>query len=192
LLAGLRRALGTIGAATAAATAALAASALWRRCARSEWFRLLQLGFAFTRRTRRTRLLLATLFAALALAASALAAGALLRLLGLLLLTALALAASGTLTALAPRLLAAAATLLLARSFARPLLELADLLVHVAARLVLRLEADLVMPAVRAALPAFRVGLLAGGAGDAFWQRHRESARIVHFRRWTTTAAGRC
>jgi hypothetical protein len=187
LLPGLRRTLGTIRTATAAATTALARSAFRRRCTRREWFRLLKLSFAFARRTRRTRLLLATLIAPLVLASGPL----LLRLLGLLLLlTALALAASGTLTALA--LLRTAATLFLERSLARPLLELADLLIHVAARLVLRLEADFVMPAVRAASPAFRVGLFTGGAGDAFWERHRESARIVHFRRWTKTGAGRC
>ncbi|HET8774075.1 MAG TPA: hypothetical protein VFP80_09800 [Thermoanaerobaculia bacterium] len=65
--------------------------------------------------------------------------------------------------------------LVLPRCFsARALLEVAQLLVHVPRRLPLVLEAQLVMAAVRAALPSLGIGLLAGGAKDAFRERHRE------------------
>ncbi|HEV7242123.1 MAG TPA: hypothetical protein VGQ36_23030 [Thermoanaerobaculia bacterium] len=55
----------------------------------------------------------------------------------------------------------------------RPLLVLAHLLVHETQRLTLLLEAQFVVPAVRAPLPSFRIGLLTGGAKDAFRERHR-------------------
>ena len=71
------------------------------------------------------------------------------------------------------------------------LLEVADLLLHEAARLLFLLRLRLVVAAVRAASPTFWIRLLAGFAGDAFRQRHPESARIVHFGQWTKTAAGR-
>ena len=64
--------------------------------------------------------------------------------------------------------------LLLAHGSARPLFELADLLFHVPLRLAHLPETQLVMAAVRAALPSLGIGLLAGRAKDAFWQRHRE------------------
>ena len=65
-------------------------------------------------------------------------------------------------------------SLFLAATFSCALLELADLLVHVPRRLPVVLETQLVMAAVRAALPSFRIGLLTGGAKDAFRERHRE------------------
>lgn len=60
------------------------------------------------------------------------------------------------------------------------LLELAELAVHVPAGLVLLPVAELVIAAVRAAFPTFRICLFAGAADDAFWEGHCESARIVH------------
>jgi hypothetical protein len=54
------------------------------------------------------------------------------------------------------------------------LLELTDLALHVLALLRVVAEADLVVAAIRAALPTLRVGLLARRADDAFWQRHGE------------------
>lgn len=97
------------------------------------------------------------------------AARLLLLLFSLLLLRSLALAIA----------LASVAGLLLLRSlvlarFPGPLLELAHLLFHVPERLALVFEAQLVVPAVRAALPSFRIGLFTCGAKDAFRERHRE------------------
>ncbi len=63
---------------------------------------------------------------------------------------------------------------LLLATLSRALLELADFLVHVPRRLAALLEAQLVMAAVRATLPSFRIGLLTGGAKDTFRERHRE------------------
>lgn len=91
----------------------------------------------------------------------------------------LAVAATRT-AALTSAALLACGTLFLAR-LAGALLELTDLLLHEPARLVVLLRAQFVMAAVRAALPAFRVGLPAACTGDGFRQRHRKSARIVHF-----------
>jgi hypothetical protein len=61
------------------------------------------------------------------------------------------------------------------------LLELAHFLVHVPPGLLFLAVAQLVMPAIRAALPSLGIGAFAGRAKDAFRQRHRKSARIVHF-----------
>lgn len=54
------------------------------------------------------------------------------------------------------------------------LLELAHLFVHVPRGLPGLLETQLVMAAVRAALPSFRIGLLTGGAKDTLRERHLE------------------
>jgi 6-pyruvoyltetrahydropterin/6-carboxytetrahydropterin synthase len=75
---------------------------------------------------------------------------------------------------------AAGATLVLALR-ALLLLELRDLAGHELARLRVLLHAGLVMAAIGAATPPLGVRLGALSANDAFRQRHRESARIVHF-----------
>ncbi|HUP60855.1 MAG TPA: hypothetical protein VNA69_10595 [Thermoanaerobaculia bacterium] len=67
------------------------------------------------------------------------------------------------------------------RSFPGALLELAHFFVHEAPRLRLLFPAQLVMAAVGAALPTFGIRFPARAAEDAFWKRHRKSARIVHF-----------
>jgi hypothetical protein len=59
------------------------------------------------------------------------------------------------------------------RLFPGALLELAHLLLHVPRRLPVLFQAHLVVPAVRAALPSLGIGLLTGGAKDAFRERHR-------------------
>jgi hypothetical protein len=64
--------------------------------------------------------------------------------------------------------------LVLPRLPAGALLELAHLLLHVSRRLPLLLEAQLVVAAVRAALPSLGIALLTCGAKDAFRERHRE------------------
>jgi hypothetical protein len=87
---------------------------------------------------------------------------------------------------------AAAAALILPRSLPGALLELAHLLLHVAASLRVLLRAELVVTAVRAALPALGIGTFAARAKDGFWQRHRKSARIVHFGPWTNPGGARC
>jgi hypothetical protein len=74
---------------------------------------------------------------------------------------------------------------------AETLLEFLNLAVHELPDLDVLPEAGLVMAAVGATPPTLGIGLLAGGAQDAFRQRHRESRRIVHFGPWTT-AARRC
>jgi 6-pyruvoyltetrahydropterin/6-carboxytetrahydropterin synthase len=61
------------------------------------------------------------------------------------------------------------------------LLELRDLAGHELARLRVLPHAGLVMSAIRAAPPPLGVRLVALSANNAFRQRHRESARIVHF-----------
>lgn len=101
-------------------------------------------------------------------------------LLWLLRLSALRLLLSRTL-AIAALALAVARLLRLLRPLVLPsglpacaLLEIAHLLVHVPRRLPLVLQAQLVMAAVWAALPSLGIGLLAGGAQDAFRERHRE------------------
>lgn len=91
----------------------------------------------------------------------------------------LAIAASRT-AAWTSAALLAGGTLFLAR-LAGALLEFTDLLLHEPSRLLVLFRAQLVMAAVGAALPAFRVGFPAPCAGDGFRQRHRKSARIVHF-----------
>jgi hypothetical protein len=63
---------------------------------------------------------------------------------------------------------------ILAHLLARALFELADFFLHVPLRLAHLLDAQLVVPAVRATLPSLGIGLLARRAKDAFWQRHRE------------------
>jgi hypothetical protein len=79
-----------------------------------------------------------------------------------------------------PVALAPVAGLLLLRPLVLPhfpagaLLEFAHLLVHVTRGVPLLLEAQLVVPAVRAALPSLGIGLLTCGAKDAFRERHRE------------------
>jgi hypothetical protein len=72
------------------------------------------------------------------------------------------------------RLLRLARFLFLAHGLAGPLLEFADLLLHVPLRLARLFQAQLVVPAVRAALPSLGIGLFARRAKYAFWQRHRE------------------
>jgi hypothetical protein len=59
------------------------------------------------------------------------------------------------------------------RLFPGALLELAHLFLHVSRRLPVLLQAHLVVPAVRAALPSLGIGLLTGGAQDTFRERHR-------------------
>jgi hypothetical protein len=100
-------------------------------------------------------------------------------LLRLLLLAALLLLLSRTLAVALPlavaRLLRLLRPLVLPRRLpARALLEIAQFLVHVPRRLPLVLEAQLVMAAVRAALPSLGIGLLTRGAKDTFRERHRE------------------
>jgi hypothetical protein len=95
------------------------------------------------------------------------------------------------LIALTTRTLFAGRTIFLARD-ARPLFELPNLPLHEAARVVVLFAADLVVPAIRAPLPSLGIGPLAGRAGDAFRQRHRKSARIVHFESWMKAGAKRC
>lgn len=63
---------------------------------------------------------------------------------------------------------------------ASALFELLHLPVDEAPRLRVPLLLDLAETTVGTALPSFRVGLFAARAEDAFRQRHRESARIVH------------
>jgi hypothetical protein len=127
------------------------------------------------RRTRKARLL-RTLRLGLLLWLRATAVAAALRL-------AFTATAGALLLAIAAFALTAAiarGTFFLAR-LAGALLELTDLLFHVAARLLVLLRTDLVVAAVRTAFPAFRIRLFATCAGDGFRQRHRKSARIVHF-----------
>lgn len=70
--------------------------------------------------------------------------------------------------------LAALRTLVATRGLgAGPLLELADLLLHIPPRLLFMAAPELVMPAVRAALPPLGISLFAGGAKDGFRERHR-------------------
>ena len=174
LLTGLLRLRGAIRTAASAATATPALRLLARRS-----FDLL-LRTLRVRIARRAlllllpllvRLILATTAAAL-LARTALAAGlVLLRLtlsLTLLLLRTVAAAGTATLRPLAFRLAAGA------------LLELAHLSLHVFACLRVLLRAELVMSAIRAALPSLGIGFAAGAAEDTFRERHRETARIVH------------
>jgi hypothetical protein len=97
----------------------------------------------------------------------------LLRAAALFLRLALTVAAIALALPLALRLLRLLA-LVLARLLAGALLEIAQLLVHVARRLALLLQAELVMPAIRAALPSLGIGLLTGRAKDTFRERHRE------------------
>jgi hypothetical protein len=66
-----------------------------------------------------------------------------------------------------------------------PLLELLDLPLHVLADRAVLAGAHLVETTERAAFPTFGVGLPAGAAQDAFWQRHCRAGRIVHFRQWS-------
>jgi 6-pyruvoyltetrahydropterin/6-carboxytetrahydropterin synthase len=61
------------------------------------------------------------------------------------------------------------------------LFELGDLARHELARLRVLPRAELVVAAIGTAAPPLGVRLLARGAHDAFGQRHRKSARIVHF-----------
>lgn len=60
------------------------------------------------------------------------------------------------------------------------LLELLHLAVEEAAALRLTPDFDVAEAAVRTPFPALGICLLAARAEDAFWQGHRESARIVH------------
>lgn len=64
--------------------------------------------------------------------------------------------------------------LFLAARLAGPLLELADLFLHEPPRLRILLRAQLIVAAIRAALPSFRIGFPAGGTENAFRERHRE------------------
>jgi len=76
---------------------------------------------------------------------------------------------------------AAAGAALLFFLSAVTLLELGDIASHELARLHVLPVARLVVAAVRAAAPPLGVRPFARGADDTFRQRHRESARIVHF-----------
>jgi len=78
------------------------------------------------------------------------------------------------------RLLTRALLVLLPR-LAGALLELADLSVHEFTSLAVLTGPELVVAAIGAAFPTFRIALFARAADDAFWEGHRESARIVHF-----------
>jgi 6-pyruvoyltetrahydropterin/6-carboxytetrahydropterin synthase len=83
---------------------------------------------------------------------------------------------------LRPSLAAAAAGAALLFSLrALALLELGHLARQELSGLRLLPAAQLVMAAIRASAPPFRVRPFARGAENAFRQRHRESARIVHF-----------
>ena len=64
-------------------------------------------------------------------------------------------------------------SLLVTLRLAGSLLELLQFLLHEAARLRILLETDRVVSAVRAAPPAFRIGMVAVRAEDAFRQGHR-------------------
>jgi hypothetical protein len=148
-----------------ARTAAPAPSASAPRC-------LLQLACGRRLRflLRRARLLLRTLWLLRTRSASALLLLLLLRAALLLLLRTLAVArtlllplaiASSALVALALTLAGPAATIILASHLAGALLELADLLLHEPPRLLVEAVAQLVVTAVRAALPPFGIGLFA-------------------------------
>jgi hypothetical protein len=108
----------------------------------------------------------------------------LLRLLLLLLLLLRTLRTSGALiaSALARRPLSRRTPLFLALFLPRPLLELLHLPLHELALLGVLPGPQFVVAAVGAALPPFRIAFFARGANDGFRQRHRKSARIVHFR----------
>jgi len=149
----------TVSASAASAAAASPARALF---ALGPWLLLLLLLLRRTRllRRRAARLLLSALPLAIALA---------------LLLARLLRTFSA-----AARPFVARRTLF-ARGDAGSLLELAHFLVHVPPGLLFLAVAQLVMPAIRAALPSLGIGAFAGRAKDAFRQRHRKSARIVHF-----------
>jgi len=98
------------------------------------------------------------------------------------LLSARLLSARLLLRAARPLLAAAAAgAALLFFLSAVALLELGDFARHELARLHVLPVARLVVAAVRAAAPPLGVRPFARGADDTFRQRHRESARIVHF-----------
>jgi hypothetical protein len=73
----------------------------------------------------------------------------------------------GTLT------IGARSAVVLAASLSCALLVLANLLLHEPPRLLIQLRADLVVAAVRAALPSFGIGLLTAGAEDGFREWHR-------------------
>ena len=81
--------------------------------------------------------------------------------------------ASRAFVALALALARASAALVLAAHLAGALLVLADLLLHEPPRLLVETDTQLVMTAVRTALPSFGIGLLAAGAEDGFRERHR-------------------
>jgi hypothetical protein len=69
----------------------------------------------------------------------------------------------------------AVATLLILALASRLLLEFLDLTGHELPRLGVLLRAELVVSAVRTALPSLGIGSLAGGAENAFRERHCES-----------------
>jgi len=145
------------------------------------WALLLRLGGACFLRTAAV----AAATAAAAVRRSALGARLLLR-------SALLLLGRAHSFALGPLAAAAAAgAALLFPIIAVALLELRDLAGHELARLHVLAGARLVVPAVGAAPPPLRVCPLARGAKNAFRQRHRESARIVHFGRMAADAARR-
>lgn len=149
----------TASAATLPLACALLLSALWRRDLRSAALLLL------LRRTRTALTLPVARLSGLAL------------LLSLLLLAGTLTLAAALAVARLLRLLLAA--LALAR-FAGALLVLAYLFLHEAHRLAGVLGAQLVVPAVRATLPSFRIGLLTGGAKNAFRERHRRNRRALY------------
>lgn len=84
------------------------------------------------------------------------------------------------------------------------LFEILNFLLHVAAGLRVLLGPERVVPAIRAALPTFGIGLLTLRAENTFGKRHQDSdappsipttlrsARIVHFDPWTKSVVKRC
>ncbi|HEX6160981.1 MAG TPA: hypothetical protein VF111_12495, partial [Thermoanaerobaculia bacterium] len=145
---------GAIGSATAATAAALPAGSPFLG---SAGVLLLQFRIA--------RLLLLLLLLATALLLGTAALALLLRL--LLLPAALRLLLPAALRTLAAAGAASASFFPLRRRLAGPLLELADLLLHEAAGLLVLFRAQLVVPAIGAALPPLGVSLFAGCTGDA-------------------------
>jgi hypothetical protein len=91
----------------------------------------------------------------------------------------------------AARLIATALLFAGAARLAGPLFELADLLLHVPARLRVLAGAQFVVAAVGTAPPSLGISSLAIRAENGFRERHRKSARIVHFGLWMKTAAAR-
>jgi hypothetical protein len=71
------------------------------------------------------------------------------------------------------RAIGARAALLFRARLPRPLLVFADLFLHEPPRLLVEPRPQLVMAAVRAALPSLGIGAFTAGAKDGFRERHR-------------------